>query len=244
MKDFQLRPFCFCLAVVVFIFAVASTVNGQTPFRADEDKAVDCWDQSPLRGGEGSWGFVPSWFVMLKVEERHYTNFGSGAFITDRIVLTCHHNIRGGDDIDLKDGTGHLYENVRVLLQSPKLDLCLLFVDDENVPYHRVLSVSDSDFTPKGTVHSVGYNPSDDAICRYEGKLKGKSYGVRGLKGPVSHAHSAKVVQGMSGGPLLNNYGEIVGVNIASSKDVGSLAVNLTRLQWFLDQYDGSKTEE
>lgn len=236
MNKQQFRPFCFLIATVILVFAIASTVNGQQPHAADKDY-VDCWDQQILRPGEGSYGFVPSWFVLIKVEDRHSgTFFGSGAFITDRVILTCYHNIRGSKDVDAKNGAGVLYTDVKILLTSPKLDLALLKVEDEVVPYHRFLTVSDTNFKPKGVVHSVGYNPSDDAICRYEGTLTGKSYGEKGLRGAVYHGHSAKVVQGMSGGPLLDNRGRVVGVNVSAGRDGEGLATNLTRLQWFLDQ--------
>lgn len=238
MKE-RLNPFCFILAAVVLVFAIASTVNGQ------EGKAVDCYEQPVLRAGEGCYGVVPSWFVMVKVEDRHSANFfGSGAFITDRLVLTCNHNVEGAVKVVVKNGTGTEFTDVRVALVSPNLDLALLFVQDEVVPYHRTLTISDSNFTPAGTVNSVGYDPGEDSICRYVGTLTGKSYGRPNFQGVVSHGHSAKVVQGMSGGPLLDDRLEIVGVNTHSSQSTKSLATNLTRLQWFLDQYNGDTGEK
>lgn len=246
-KDYsRLNAFSMILAIVIAAFAFAVTVNGQQPFEQKKgDNVVTIWDNPTLAPGEGSYGFVPSWFVLLKVEDRHSdTYFGSACFITDRLILSCEHNIRGAKTITARNGPGDTFTKIKVLLQSPKLDLSLLLVEDENVPYHRVLSVSDSDFTPEGRVHAVGFVPSDDAICRYEGKLTGKSYGRAGLRGAVSHGHTAKVVQGMSGGPLINDWGEVVGVNTHSSKATKSLATNLTRIHWFLDQYDGSIQED
>lgn len=239
------RPLCFLIAAVLLVFALASTVNGQTPdvtgkpVGADVPNVIDIWDQTALRAGEGSYGFVPSWFVLIKVRDSHSSYFGSGAFITDRVILTCHHNVRNVNEILVRNGPGYSFHNVKVILQSPKLDLALLRVEDEEVPYHRVLTVSGDNFKPEGTVHSYGFDPAQDAICRFEGKLKGQSYGNPGLKGPVSHSHTARVVPGMSGGPLLDNGLEIVGVNFAHSEQTGSLAVNLKRIQWFLDQYEG-----
>jgi len=238
MKE-RLNPFCYILAAVILVFAIASTVNGQ------EGKAIDCYDQTVLRAGEGSYGFVPSWFVMVKVRDRHSATFyGSGAFLTNRLVLTCNHNVEGAANVLVKNGTGDQFFKVKVVQVSPKLDLALLLIEDEEVPYHRTLQISGENFTPKGRVHAVGYDPGEDAICRYEGTLTGKSYGRPGFPGVVSHGHSAKVVQGMSGGPLLDDYLEIVGVNTHSSPHTKSLATNLTRLQWFLDQYKGDKGEK
>ncbi len=241
----RLNSFSFLLAVVVLVFAIASTVNGQRPpFRVGED-VVTVHDGDVLTPGEGFPGPVPSWFLLVKVEAGHSTYFGSGTFITDRLVLTCYHNIRGfkPDQITLKNGPGDTFEKITVALQSPKLDLALLYVEDKVVPYHRVLPISGEDFKPEGSVYSVGFDPSEDAICVYKGKLSGTSYSERWTTKPVYHGHSAKVVQGMSGGPLVNHWGEIVGVNVAASDDT-SLAVNLTRLQWFLDQYDGKRQDE
>lgn len=241
MNNNQFRPFCFLLAVVVFIFALTCTVNGQTP---KGENVVDIWEQEVLRPGEGSYGFVPSWFCLLKVEDRHSRQFlGSGSFITDRIILTCNHNVEGSKKVTVKNGTGFVFESVEILLRSPKLDLALLKVNDKVIPYHSTLRISDENFKPEGTVHSYGFVPADDAICRYEGKLSGNSYGRPNFPGVVSHAHTAKVVQGMSGGPLLDSSLEIVGVNTHSSKQTGSLATTLVRVQWFLDQLEESKVE-
>jgi S1-C subfamily serine protease len=240
MNKENLNPFCFLLALVVLIFAVASTLNGQEPTTKDEN-VVTIDAPGPLRGGEGFSAGVPSWFSLLKVEAGHYTDFGSGCFISDRLVLSCSHNLRDaeGARLSIVGGLGTRYNDVSVVLQSPKLDLALLRVNDKVVPYHRYLTVSDDDFAPDGVVTSVGFNPSQNSICAYAGRLTGQSYGSSGLKGPVSHKHTAKVVQGMSGGPLLNDRGRVVGVNVNAFQDgSGSLAVNLTRLQWFLDQYD------
>lgn len=240
MNKGNLNPFCFLLALVVLIFAIASTVNGQEPTTKDGN-VVTIDAPGPLRGGEGISAIVPSWFSLLKVEGRHFTDFGSGCFISDRIVLTCWHNLRDerGAELTIIDGLGNRYTDVSVELTSPKLDLAILKVNDKTLPYHTFLTVSDDDFTPSGYVFSIGFNPSKNAICGYKGTLMGKSYGVNGVKGPVTHAHTATVVQGMSGGPLVNGRDEVVGVNVNAFQDgSGSLAVNLTRLQWFLDQYD------
>lgn len=236
-KD-NINPFCFILATVVLIFAIASTLNGQEPSTQDNVVTIDA--PGPLRGGEGISGFVPSWFSLLKVDGGHYTDFGSGCFISDRMVLSCWHNLRDarGAELTIIDGLGNRYTDVSIELTSPKLDLALLRVNDDKIPYHRFLAVSDDDFKPSGTVTAIGFNPSKDSICSYTGSLTGKSYGSVGLKGPVTHHHTAQVVQGMSGGPLVNLSGQVVGVNVNAFQDgSGSLAVNLTRIQWFLDQY-------
>lgn len=239
MNKENINPFCWLLAFVVLVFAIATTLNSQEPPQTEQE-IVRIDAPGPLRGGEGFSGSVPSWFSLLKVEGRHFTDFGSGCFISDRLVLSCYHNLRDlkGSTLTIIDGMGTRYTDVSVELTSPKLDLSLLKINDEFVPYHRYLNVSNDDFTPTSDVYSVGYNPSQGAICLYKGKLTGRSYGSGGLL-DVSHAHTAKVVQGMSGGPLVNSSGEVVGVNVSKFNDgSGSLAVNLKRIQWFLDQYE------
>lgn len=236
----NIRPFCFLLAAVVFVFALAATVNGQerTPSTADE-QTIEIWDQPTLTMGEGLYGFLPDWFLLLKVDAGHSGHFGSAAFIGNRLVLTCHHNVRGvkANQIKLRNASGETFSDVSIVQVSPKLDLALLKVRGE-IEDHSTLTVSNGNFKPDGPLAALGFNPSEDAICLYQGRASGQSYGEPGLKGVVYTGHSAKVVQGMSGGPLLDWSNQLVGVNVAASDDE-SLATNLTRIQWFLDQYKG-----
>lgn len=234
------RPFFFLLVVTLF-FLLASALTGQEPAKADKPPPVDA--DGMLTPGEGFPGLVPTWFCLLKVESRHFTDRGSACFIEDRIVLTCWHNLRDvrKGKLVLVDGFGNRYEDIQILQTSPKLDLALLRINDEKMPYHRSLVVSNSDFKTEGTVHAVGLDPSVEAIVRNQGKLTGKVFGQNGLD-DVCYEHDAKVVGGMSGGPLVNNYGEVVGVNTHSDGKT-SHSVRLDRLQWFLDQYNGSLSE-
>lgn len=241
----NIRPFCFLLAAVVFVFAVASTVNGQerTPYTGDTDQVIEIWDKPTLTTGEGLQGYLPDWFLLLKVETGHSGHFGSASFIGNSLVLTCHHNVRKVDqkNILLRMPDGHTFSDVSIVLTSPKLDLALLRVNGE-IPRHNVLTVSNSNFKPDGPLASLGFDPSEDAICLYQGRVSDNSYGHPGVKGTVYQGHTAKVVQGMSGGPLLDWSNQLVGVNVAKS-DEDSLATNLTRIQWFLDQYKGGDRE-
>jgi S1-C subfamily serine protease len=239
MNKQQLNPFCFILALVVLIFAVATTVNGQ-------EKPTKVDDGVTLRAGEGFSDIVPSWFLLLKVEAGHFTDRGSAAFISDRMVLTCWHNLRDASKgkLVLVDGIGNRYENIRVVQKSPKLDLALLRVEDERVPYHRVLIISNSDYTPRGTVHAVGLNPATESIEHHTGKLNGQRFTRNGLRETTEYGHTALVVQGMSGGPLINDDGEVVGVNIGRDREGVSHSVTLQRIQWFLDNYEGPTDED
>lgn len=231
---YNITPVTLLLALLVFLFVACCEANGQT---------IDIHKQPKLRAGEGLQGNVPSWFVLLKVEDGHSGYFGSGTFITERLVLTCHHNIRGvsDDQIKLINGVGSRFDEVEVVLKSPKLDLALLRVPEtQKVPRHSVLFVSNDNFKPEGVVGAIGFVPALDSICLYKGTLNGKSYGSQDVS-DVSYGHTARVVQGMSGGALVDGSGRIVGVNTSRSGSE-SLATNLMRLQWFLDQYQGPES--
>ncbi len=64
----------------------------------------------------------------------------------------------------------------------------------------------------------------------------GREFKRFGMKDNPWVGHSSKVVQGMSGGPVINGWYELVGINIMIG-DGNSIAVKLSVIQDFLSSY-------
>jgi len=150
---------------------------------------------------------------------------GSGFFISeDGIVVTNHHVIEGGYSATVVTYDGTEYEVTSVLGYDESLDLAILKVDAIS-PYlritERVNNTGATIFTlgsPLGLTGSF----SDGVISTASRAYGGIDY-IQ-ITAPLSH--------GNSGGPLLNIYGEVIGVNTATFVDGQNLnlAVNINQL--------------
>lgn len=227
------------LIAIVIGYAVGCTLatiaNGQ-----EYEVTVD--DGTPLRG-EGFQGTPPSYLGLLKVETSHSgDSLASGAFISDRLFLTCYHNVRGtrkGDRIGIHTVDGTVYWNTRVTHTHPKHDLALIYVDDPVVKYHRILKVMDTPYSLRD-VAIMGFQPSKNAIVLHQGVPTGRRFGNTGVNYPVTIETTASIYQGMSGGPCIDASMSLVGVAVWGDAR-HSYVVMIKHVHSFLDSYTGPK---
>ncbi len=169
---------------------------------------------------------------------------GSGFFVRPDVVVTNYHVV---SDTDLGvegfvGGTAQITDNPAkyTLTKKPiafdkEHDLALVFVPGTNaktLPMRTdvgTLTVGEPVYalgSPKGVTGSLseGLISSD--------KLRGKDPSNPDLP-KLYLQHSAKIDHGNSGGPLVNNKGEVVGVNTAG---VGNGTVNLAVVSKFIDE--------
>lgn len=195
----------------------------------------------PIRAGVGLQEGVPSEICLVKLVGRHYSYTGTGSFLTDRLILTCAHNVRrqpGEYDmvinVVMNDGTK--LTNVVVSKVSNEQDLCLLYVKDRIVPQHDKLVVSSLHGYPN-TVFTVGWNPSTKSVERHTGRVE-QGRVLSGKDGKQQlFVHRSFICQGMSGGPTLDSLGQIVGVNQSSTlgDNHQDHSVLLSLIQQFID---------
>jgi len=231
--------------ILYFTFAVALLVT--TAF-ADNLELIpghvpDDGEPIPTVMGRGGFsGRAPSYLVLVKVSGSPLGSWaGSGAFITQRLVLTCDHNVRGLKStkplkIQCMDGT--MYTNIEIAQRSPRYDLALLRIKDPHVDRHHEIEIQDTHSTTPQIV-ALGYDPQKGGMALYRGKFDGRQYGNGRHRKPVFRGHSCKVVQGMSGGPLVDQEYCLIGVHSASSKATGSLATRIECIREFLDRWPG-----
>lgn len=228
----------YILTCIILIIAAFVTVGACL---ADETTVRPIpLDGSVIEGGEGFRGAVPSYMVLVKVSGSPlHESAGSGVWLSRDIILTCAHNLslwdyKGGKiRIHRVDGTMH--KDVSVVRIDRKKDLALLKVNDPIIFWHSTLDVSLAG-KYDGPVGSIGLDPSVGKMIFTVGKTNGREFKRVGMKDNPWFGHSGKVVQGMSGGPVINGWYELVGINIAITDDT-SIAVKLGDIQDFLSSY-------
>lgn len=139
-------------------------------------------------------------------------SIGSGFFIDDKgHILTCNHVVSNSIKIfiNLPDGGKKSYK-ARIISLYPELDLAVLKIYNYQNKYHIKLGSSDDCKMGSDTI-AVGYPLGDETVKTTKGTISGKkNYLIQ---------TDTTINPGSSGGPLLNNKYEVIGVN--SSKMTG-----------------------
>ena len=157
--------------------------------------------------------------VLLQVKTEKDSVTATGFFVSDSWIVTCYHIIKG-----MKTGSVTLilddeeYPIKAVMAVDEPHDLAIVEATGITAP---PLSLGDSDAVQIGDTVFVVSNPK---------KIKGTfSVGIASNRS-IAHALStdellqitAPVSSGSSGGPVLNNDGEVIGV-VAGGRDDGQL---------------------
>lgn len=174
----------------------------------------------------------PEFFFGFAIpEERVYrfqiSGIGSGVIIhEDGYLITNDHVIRGADEVKIEmeeDGKKVSY-TARYIGGQPKLDIAILKIDAKNkkFPYlnfsTRVVNIGDLVFAigyPFGfkKTYTMGIVSSKDLSLKIEGRVYDNLIQT-----------DAAINQGNSGGPLVDIYGDIVGINSAIYSKSGEFA--------------------
>ena len=140
------------------------------------------------------------------------TSTGSGAIVSSNgYILTNNHVIDGATTIEVVLTTGRTYE-AQVIETDPDQDLALIKINVSGLPAipidtQRVVRVGEpvvSIGSPKDYVGTV----SSGTITAMNRTLT--SLGLSGL-----YQTNADIAPGSSGGPLIDEYGNIIGINVA-----------------------------
>lgn len=136
-----------------------------------------------------------------------YYNLGSGFFLDDEgTLLTNYHVVDATVSGEICTQDGAFHDILSVLAYDPTLDLAILKADITGNPY---LTVSQKAVATGETIYALG--SSEGLTSTFStGIVSAASRDFEGVRyiqitAPISH--------GNSGGPLVNVYGEVVGVN-------------------------------
>ena len=131
-------------------------------------------------------------------------NMGSCFFVSPSgLVLTSLHVVKNARRISVIDSVGHR-SRAKILEQDERLDLAMMEARDFDAP--AVLPVADNDAVLGDHVVAIRVLLSGPQVT--EGSIvEQHALGMEFLLGT-----SAQVERGSSGGPLVNEHGEVVGV--------------------------------
>lgn len=164
--------------------------------------------------------------------ERRQQGMGSGFVLTDDgYIATNNHVVEGADEVKVifPDETEF---PAKVVGRDAKTDVALLKIDAKKKL--RTVVLGDSDVLKVGDVVVAIGNPFGLSNSVTQGIVSAKAReGVTGQAYDDFIQTDASINPGNSGGPLLNVYGEVIGINtaiVASGQGIGfAIPVNLAK---------------
>lgn len=187
--------------VLVILFSALFLVSCAT----NKPDTVDIYNKS-------KYGIV---LVVNKVSEDD-GSIGTGFFIDENLIVTNYHVIENGIERKIKSFNSNKFYDIEVLSYSKKHDIALIKIVDWqsfiNEQRYTVLKVLDSKFASIGEkVLAIGHPWGLDWSLS-EGVISGKKRKINDY--PVLFFQiDSKVYNGNSGGPLFDQYGNVIAVN-------------------------------
>jgi len=161
-------------------------------------------------------------FIFGRSQSRPQIGSGSGVIISsDGYIVTNHHVIESAEDIQITTNNNQSYE-AKIIGSDEQNDIALLKIESsEDLPY---AVFGDSDTTQIGEwVLAVG-NPFNLTSTVTAGIISAKSRSLDPT-GRTTQSYiqtDAAVNPGNSGGALINNKGQLIGINTAIQTQTGS----------------------
>lgn len=199
-------------------------MNGRNPFKGTPFEDM-------FRGGQ-----IP---MNPRQAPRSQGGIGSGVIVDSAgIVLTNNHVVEGGGKVVVKTQDGREFEAVGVF-KDPKTDIAVVKINGDSSL--TAAKLGDSDATSVGDwVVALG-QPFGLESTVTAGIVSAKNRGI-GITDRENFIQTdAAINPGNSGGPLVNLYGEVIGINTAiSSRNGGNngigFAVPSNLARWVSDQ--------
>lgn len=163
--------------------------------------------------------------VEIVASDEHGESLGSGFFVEKGKVVTNYHVIKGASKIIVKTYNNKEYEITNILGYDETLDLAVLQLDIENVS----LEISQESGAVGEDIYTLG-SPFGLTGTMTDGMISTAS---RVIDEVDFIQINAAISPGNSGGPLVNIYGEVIGVNTMYYIDGQNLnfAINIKELK-------------
>lgn len=131
---------------------------------------------------------------------------GSGFFISENEILTNYHVIQEANKLSVRDYTGKEYTVTHIVDYDTVYDLAILQVKEKS---DHALILNTNQVNTGETVYALG-SPLELTGTLSEGMVS-KAY--RQYENITYHQSTAYISKSSGGGPLLNQFGEVIGVN-------------------------------
>jgi S1-C subfamily serine protease len=153
---------------------------------------------------------------------RARTHWGSGVVIDveNGYILTSYHVVSGTQDVDIHLSNGKKISAKRIG-KDPENDLALIKVNPAGLNLTALKFGDSAGLKPGSVVIALG-NPDGDRVVATSGIVSALNQSLRGPNGNLMDGliqTDAMFNPGMSGGPLVNSLGEIIGLNTASMRE-------------------------
>ncbi|MDF2473055.1 MAG: Trypsin-like serine protease, typically periplasmic, containing C-terminal domain [Anaerocolumna sp.] len=151
-------------------------------------------------------------------------SIGTGFFIDTGVIVTNYHVIEGASSIKVQLQNGKEYDIDYILGYDAYLDIAILSVPLET----EVLELNKRGVKAGETVYAIGSSLgltdtfTDGMVTNINRELEGVNY----------IQTNAAVTNGNSGGPLINAYGEVIGINTMVAEEGQNLnfAININQV--------------
>lgn len=162
--------------------------------------------------------------ILAEVASNRY-NLGSGFFIDDGTIITNYHVVSGTSSIKITDSENKSYYVEQVLGYDEKIDLVILKVNSKN----EYLEKNKEAIKPGETVYTLG-SPLGLTGSFADGLVSSPS---RKIESVDYIQVTAPMSPGNSGGPLINKYGEVIGINTWQYTEGQNLnfSININEIQ-------------
>ncbi len=167
---------------------------------------------TPSVVGISNYGMVYDFWGRGQEQER---GTGSGVIIdSSGLIVTNYHVIEGAEELVVTKGSGEEYP-AEIIGSDPPTDLAVLKIDEENLP---AAELDDSDNLRPGEPAIAIGNPLgldfQQTITQGVISASNRSITIQGQKFTFIQTDAA-INEGNSGGPLVNIYGKVIGINTA-----------------------------
>ncbi len=143
---------------------------------------------------------------ILTFDANESMSMGSGFFINSNQILTNYHVIEYANRMIVRDYDGATYEVTHIYDYNTSYDLAILGVKEAS---KEALILNKNEVETGMDVYALG-SPLELSGTISEG-IVSKAY--RQYEGKTYHQSTAYISQSSGGGPLLNSYGEVIGIN-------------------------------
>lgn len=158
--------------------------------------------------------------VLIRTASESMSGFGSGVILrSDGVIATNYHVIEGATSASVKLQNGDIYDDVSIIETDERKDIAIIKIKAVNLPY---LKTSNSDTVKIGSTVYVISAPRGLEGTLSSGiisSIRAAEEVDKSLSGFRMIQFTAATSPGSSGGPLLNEYGEVIGIHALSRVD-------------------------